>query len=222
MTQIPAFYRDNSITPLGPDVQSSQFDDGTRRGLRIYCSTRAAGTVYDDDGASNDYRQQKFATTLVSAQNSHDTITVSINGAVGSYTGEPTQRQWQVELYCTHPVSGVTADDVTLAKLDGAAAWPPPNPATTSTLPKAWCTSNSQPHQSRSRIKSRPPTSSSRGHEHPTAFGRAALPRGLCPRAPLPVPPLSKLLATDYQLLACPPHNWVRFWLPGNNFSTPA
>jgi alpha-glucosidase (family GH31 glycosyl hydrolase) len=120
--RIPAFYRDNSITPLGPDVESSQFDDGTRRGLRIYCSTKAVGTVYDDDGASNGYRSHEFATTSVNATKSHDAVTVDIGGAVGSYTGEPTQRLWQVELYCTKPVSRVTADTVPLPNLDTAAA----------------------------------------------------------------------------------------------------
>jgi alpha-glucosidase (family GH31 glycosyl hydrolase) len=122
MTQIPAFYRDNSITPLGPDVESSQFDDGTRRGLRIYCSTKAVGTVYDDDGASNGYRSHEFATTSVSVQNAHNTVTINITGADGLYTGEPTQRQWQVELYCTNPVARVAADTVTLPQLDGATA----------------------------------------------------------------------------------------------------
>jgi alpha-glucosidase (family GH31 glycosyl hydrolase) len=122
MTQIPAFYRDNSITPLGPDVQSTQFDDGTQRGLRIYCSTRAKGTVYDDDGASNGYRSHEFATTSVSAENTHNMITIGITGAVGSYTGEPAQRQWQVELYCTNPFHRVTADGIPLRKVNGADA----------------------------------------------------------------------------------------------------
>jgi alpha-glucosidase (family GH31 glycosyl hydrolase) len=122
IAQIPAFYRDNSITALGPDVESSQFDDGTRRGLRIYCSSRAVGTVYDDDGKSNGYRSHEFATTSVSAENTHHTIMIGIRGAAGSYAGEPTQRQWQVELYCTNPVSHVTADGVALPRLDGAAA----------------------------------------------------------------------------------------------------
>jgi len=127
IAQIPAFYRDNSITPLGPDVQSSQLDDGTRRGLRIYCSSKAAGTLYDDDGGSNGYRKNEFATTTVEAfvQARHaraEVVTINIGGAVGSYAGEPSQRQWQVELYSTKPVDRVTADGNSLPRLDGAAA----------------------------------------------------------------------------------------------------
>ncbi len=118
LSQIPAFYRDNTITPLGPDVASSQFDDGTRRGLRIYCSTKATGTLYDDDGLSNDYRQQKFATTAVTAVKSHlNTFTVTIGGAVGSYVGQPAQRVWELEVYCPQTVSKVTADGVPLSNL---------------------------------------------------------------------------------------------------------
>jgi alpha-glucosidase (family GH31 glycosyl hydrolase) len=123
LSQIPAFYRDNSITPFGPDVQSSQFDDGTQRALRIYCRTKAAGTVYDDDGASNGYRAHEFATTSVTAEKTRNTVTVSIGGAVGSYTGEPAQRLWQIELYCTKPIAKVIADGVTLPEFAHAASF---------------------------------------------------------------------------------------------------
>ncbi|HUJ11340.1 MAG TPA: TIM-barrel domain-containing protein [Verrucomicrobiae bacterium] len=120
ISQIPAFYRDNSITPLGPYVESSQFDDGTQRGLRIYCSTNASFTLYDDDGTSNGYLSNQFATTSISAAAVTNSVTVSIGGAVGSYAGMPTQRTWQVELYCTNAVSDVVADGVSLAEMDSA------------------------------------------------------------------------------------------------------
>ena len=120
LAQIPAFYRDDTITPLGPDVASSQFDDCTQRGLRIYCGTKATGTVYDDDGNSNGYRANEFATTAVTAVRSHNQITITIGGAVGSYTGQPAQRVWQVELYCTKPVGKVVADGVTYPDLVNA------------------------------------------------------------------------------------------------------
>jgi alpha-glucosidase (family GH31 glycosyl hydrolase) len=118
--QIPAFYRDNSITPLGPYVQSSQFDDGSQRGIRVYCSTNANYTLYDDDGASNGYRSNQFATTSISATAVSNSVAINIGGAVGSYTGQPTQRAWQVEVYCTNAVSDVIADGVSLASFTSA------------------------------------------------------------------------------------------------------
>ena len=117
LAQIPAFYRDNSITPLGPDVESSQFDDGSQRGLRIYCSTTAVGTVYDDDGASNGYRKNESATTKVQATSSRNNVSINIAGAVGTYAGQPTQRTWNIELFCTNPVTSVTADGASLKNL---------------------------------------------------------------------------------------------------------
>ena len=120
ISQIPAFYRDNAITPLGPYVQSSQFDDGSQRGVRVYCSTNASYALYDDDGGSNGYRSNQFATTSISAAVLSNSIAVNIGGAVGSYTGQPTQRAWQVELYCTNAVSDVAADGVSLASFTSA------------------------------------------------------------------------------------------------------
>ena len=117
---IPAFYRDNSITPLGPYVESSQFDDGSQRGVRVYCSTNASFTLYDDDGASNGYRSNQFATTFITAAAASNAVTANIGAATGSYSGQPTQRSWQVELYCTNAVSSVIADGVSLTTYGSA------------------------------------------------------------------------------------------------------
>ena len=122
ISQIPAFYRDNSITPLGPYVSSSQFDDGTQRGLRIYCSTNASSTLYDDDGVSNGYLSNQFAATSISAVALSNSVAITIGAAVGSYAGQPTQRAWQVELYCTNAVSTVVADGNPMAEMPSAQA----------------------------------------------------------------------------------------------------
>ncbi|HXI82525.1 MAG TPA: TIM-barrel domain-containing protein [Verrucomicrobiae bacterium] len=120
MGQIPAFYRDNSITPLGPYVQSSQFDDGSLRGVRVYCSTNAGYTLYDDDGVSTGFRSNQFATTSISAAVLSNSVALNIGGAAGSYVGQPTQRTWQVEVYCTNAVSAVVADGASLASFTSA------------------------------------------------------------------------------------------------------
>jgi alpha-glucosidase (family GH31 glycosyl hydrolase) len=102
LAQIPLFYRDNTIIPFGPAVQSSQFDDGTQRGLRIYCSTNATVTLYDDDGISNGYLQNQFAKTYVTATRSNDAVTVRIFGARGDYPGKPTKRTWNIAVFNDH------------------------------------------------------------------------------------------------------------------------
>ena len=120
ISQIPAFYRDNSITPLGPYVQSSQFDDGTLRGVRVYCSTNATYTLYDDDGASTGFRSNQWATTVINAAVASNAVTVNIGAPTGSYAGQPTQRTWLAELYCTNAVSSVVADGVPLSSIGDA------------------------------------------------------------------------------------------------------
>jgi len=117
LAQIPLFFHDNSITPLGPDVASTQFDDGSRRGLRVYCSSAADYTLYDDDGASNGYRTNEFATTKIQATSSRGNVSINIAGAVGTYTGQPKHRAWSVELFCTNRVTSIAADGVSLKHL---------------------------------------------------------------------------------------------------------
>ena len=99
LSQIPLFYRDNSIIPFGPSIASSQFDDGSRRGLRIYCNSTASVTLYDDDGASNGYRSNEFARTLITATRTNDAVTIRIGAANGSYPGQPRERSWDIAIF---------------------------------------------------------------------------------------------------------------------------
>jgi alpha-glucosidase (family GH31 glycosyl hydrolase) len=122
LTQIPLFYRDNTITPLGPYVASTQFDDGSQRAVRIYCGSSASCTLYDDDGASNGYRSNQFATTSISASKSGNIVFMQMGGASGSYSNQPNQRAWSIELYCTNAVFNVVGDGGALTNLPSLAA----------------------------------------------------------------------------------------------------
>jgi len=110
LSQIPLFYADNTIIPLGPYVASSQFDDGSQRGLRVNCSSEASYVLYDDDGASNEYKTNNYATTSIAASNTASAIHLEIAGTVGTYSGQPGQRAWYIEVYCTNEVASVEAD----------------------------------------------------------------------------------------------------------------
>jgi alpha-glucosidase (family GH31 glycosyl hydrolase) len=99
LAQIPLFYRDNSIIPFGPAVASSQLDDGTKRGLRIYCSSTAHTSLYDDDGASNGYRSNEFAQTTIVATRTNDAVTIRIGRPYGTYPGQPSERAWEIAVF---------------------------------------------------------------------------------------------------------------------------
>jgi hypothetical protein len=119
-SQIPLFYADNSIIPLGPYVASTQFDDGSQRALRINCSNTASYSLYDDDGATNGYLSNQFATTAISASRSGSAMTVSIGGATGSYLNQPSQRTWGLEIFGNNAVRSVVADGAVLNGVDSA------------------------------------------------------------------------------------------------------
>ena len=114
LTDMPLYYLQDSIIPLGPIMPSTALDDGSVRSLRVYCDTQVQYWLYDDDGFSNDYLTNSFATTALAAARTGSIVTISIGGAQGYYTGMPIQRQWGVELYCTNPVFAVTAGRLAL------------------------------------------------------------------------------------------------------------
>ena len=114
LPRIPLFYRDNSIVPLGPDLASTQFDDGTQRALRVYCSTNAAVTLYEDDGISRNYQGGAWTQTSITAASKTNSLTIQIGRAQGSFSGQPSHRAWDLEVFHTNAVAAVIVDERTL------------------------------------------------------------------------------------------------------------
>ncbi len=111
------FFLDNSITPLSPDVASV---NSTTALVAVCASTRSSSadyTLYDDDGV-NSYRKNESASTKVHAISSHGMLSINHRRRRRHLLpGQPAHRTWSVELFCTNPVTSVTADGTTLTNL---------------------------------------------------------------------------------------------------------
>jgi len=77
MGQIPAFYRDNSITALGPTSNPAS----STTAVSAVCASTAVRRqlhLYDDDGASNGYRSNQFRHHFHQRATLSNTVAVNI------------------------------------------------------------------------------------------------------------------------------------------------
>jgi alpha-glucosidase len=72
--------------------------------VRVYADDTASSfTLYEDDGETIAYQKGEVRTTLISQQQNGDSVTVTIGGAVGTYSGAPTSRDNLIKLILQAP-----------------------------------------------------------------------------------------------------------------------
>jgi alpha-glucosidase (family GH31 glycosyl hydrolase) len=95
---VPLFARGGSIIPLGPVMQRTDerpLDDLT---LLVYPGAPGACTIYDDDGATQAFRDGQIALTEVQSSFEDGVVRVTVGAATGQYAGLPSVRDLTVRV----------------------------------------------------------------------------------------------------------------------------
>ena len=99
--EIPVFVKAGTPLPMQPYNQRMTTTPITELIIRCYPGESGTSTLYEDDGQTQDYTSGKFATTSLAYQRNGDSITITVSPTNGSYTGQPGQRAYRIELPCT-------------------------------------------------------------------------------------------------------------------------
>ena len=97
--KLPLFVKNGAIIPKTPENNSQLEVTGDEdRIFEVYPSGNTDFTMYDDDGESQEYKEGKGATTLITSdapKTGTGTATITVNPAKGSFTGMKTARGTQ-------------------------------------------------------------------------------------------------------------------------------
>jgi alpha-D-xyloside xylohydrolase len=120
LSQIPLFVRAGSIVPMGPKIQyATESIDPLE--IRIYKGQDASFTLYEDEGDTYNYESGQYSQISFSWSETAQQLTVGAR--VGSYTGMPASRTFNIVWVAANHGNGVdvtaTADQV--VKYDGSA-----------------------------------------------------------------------------------------------------
>jgi len=108
--EIPLFAKAGVPIPMQPYTQRMATTPLTTLVVRCYPGDTGVSSLYEDDGQTQGYLKNEFATTALSYQRAGDSITVKISPVKGSYAGQPANRSYRIELPCTNRCSEATSN----------------------------------------------------------------------------------------------------------------
>lgn len=111
--KIPVFIRDGAIIPL---VHANNNPNEINRDCRIfllYPNSATTFKVYEDDGKSPEYLEQKYAKTTISvhgpASNESGNVSIYLNKTTGSYKGMVKDRRTVLQIMASENVENIKA-----------------------------------------------------------------------------------------------------------------
>jgi alpha-glucosidase (family GH31 glycosyl hydrolase) len=99
INQIPLFVKQGSIIPMRNYASSIEKGNNEVLTLHIYPGADGSFNLMEDDGTSNDYLKNIYASTIIEQKNSLGMVTVKINPAEGSFKGMKTARKWVLHIH---------------------------------------------------------------------------------------------------------------------------
>ncbi|HSC40188.1 MAG TPA: DUF5110 domain-containing protein, partial [Chitinophagaceae bacterium] len=92
--RMPAFVKEGSILPLGPDLQYTDQRPADTITLYVYTGRDADFTLYEDEGTNYNYEKGRFATIPIHYNQAAGTLT--IGRREGAFTGMLRKRTFRI------------------------------------------------------------------------------------------------------------------------------
>lgn len=92
LNEFPYFIKEGSIIPCNPTMQNLK-KPATELVLWVIPGQNGHATLYEDQGDSEEYKEDGFATTEIFQKRSDGTVRLTIDGRKGQYAGMPENRK---------------------------------------------------------------------------------------------------------------------------------
>ncbi len=109
LSEIPCFIRMGSIIPCNPVLQHLKTEPASLV-LWVIPGADGEGSLYEDQGDSEAYKEGAYAMTRFSQKHSAEGTVLTIFARTGSYEGMPEQRAWQAVFFSIGEPSSVCID----------------------------------------------------------------------------------------------------------------
>lgn len=100
INQIPLFVKQGSIIPMRKYASSIESGNNNTLMLHIYPGENGRFNLLEDDGISNDYLKDIYASTIIEMKNESSNIVLKINPVEGDYQGMSLTRKWELNIHC--------------------------------------------------------------------------------------------------------------------------
>ena len=120
--KLPLLVKEGAIIPMYPEMNYDNEKPKDPVTFEIYPSGRSTFNLYEDDGASQDYKTGNFSKSLITCDALLDTV-ITVGKSVGNYTGKPTSRKYEFMVHTSKKPLVVLLNSVSITEYTTQAAW---------------------------------------------------------------------------------------------------
>ncbi len=124
LSEIPVFVNTRTIVPMYDGVKrlKNVSDNLT---LLVFPMNSSSFELYEDDGVSNDYKNNKSTLTKIKSKKVDNKLTITIDKQVGSYKNAPTERYFTIRIPLTFMAKkvNVNGENITFSQDDSTNIW---------------------------------------------------------------------------------------------------
>lgn len=126
LDRTPVFVKGGGIVPMWPQMNYTGEKPVSTLTYDLYPSGNSSFSLYEDDGITRAYQTGASATQRVTVNAptaGTGNITVNVGASVGSYTGKPASRGYELNVHLASAPSSVSLGSTTLSQLTSKAAY---------------------------------------------------------------------------------------------------
>jgi hypothetical protein len=124
LDRMPVFARAGAVVPMAAPALTSREQPADRLDLEVYPGADGGSSLYEDDGETLAYQTGAYATTALTYREAPARRTIVISPELGSYSGQPAKRGYEIRIHSAAPVTSVLVGGRPLAEQsDVSAKW---------------------------------------------------------------------------------------------------
>ena len=122
LNEIPLYVKAGSIIPMYPKINHLQ-DDVNEYILSIVPGQKGKTVLYEDDGDTEEYKNNQFATTQIESLETEELYSITIFPTRGTYSGKPETKKYEIRLLRSFPPQSVLINGKPLEQSDNTTGW---------------------------------------------------------------------------------------------------
>lgn len=120
--KLPLLVKAGAIVPMYPEMLYDGQKPKDPVTLDVYPSGQTSFTLYEDDGATKEYRTGAFSKSIITCTTS-PVVTINVGKCDGNYTGKPTSRKYEFMIHTATKPNVVLLDNVPMTEYASSSAW---------------------------------------------------------------------------------------------------
>jgi alpha-glucosidase len=115
LDKLPVLVKAGAIVPMYPEMLYDGQKPKDPVTLDVYPYGQTSFTLFEDDGATKEYRNGAFSKSIITCTTS-PVVTINVGKCVGNYTGKPASRKYEFMIHATTKPTVVFLDNIAMTE----------------------------------------------------------------------------------------------------------